>query len=82
MRKWGVWVPLLACPAVFCQQFPLALLDKPAVAPFLNRLLNASRHLAQIPYLAFRLSQFRHNPKIFANPKIPLQVLGGRVDPV
>ena len=32
-------MPLLACPAVFSGVFSQALLDKPAVAPFFNRLL-------------------------------------------
>ncbi len=35
----GVWVPLLACPAVFSRVFLLALLDKPAVALFFSELL-------------------------------------------
>ena len=32
-------MPLLACPAVFSRGFLHSLLDKPAVAPFFNRLL-------------------------------------------
>jgi hypothetical protein len=34
-------VPLLACPAVLYREFSHSLLDKPAVAHFFNRLLDA-----------------------------------------